>query len=430
MTYAAASDPSAVYFSGRSYHSAGAATANMTGAGTVAAFNKGNSPSFSDLIDIINPLQHIPIINTIYRQLTGDTESAAADIIGGALYGGPIGAASAMIDLGVHDATGKSTGDTIAALFTGKDAKDTMTAAADPKTGATTTPQTAAATMAANPPKILTSSITPMPSGAAAPAPAAAKAVTLAPASTTPTVLGQAAAAQPVALTPAMRPAVAVASAPLAAPAAAPANPKGAGPTAAGNYLVFGANAGPAANAKSDAEDDAGDAEAAPTAAVAMRSAPMTAKEFAVYGGNAAPGKALPATDDQTVASAAPAASNIPTGSVGATIRQRVFPVPPRNGPAVPLAVLPPPTTGPGALPGGKSQALSAQDLAVQQDPQHNFLTAYTQALDKYRNAQRLAASPIQPATSIVTGKPDPAPATVIDDGAAPVAAPADVTVH
>ena len=29
--------------------------------------------SFLDVLDIINPLQHLPVISTLYRQVTGDT---------------------------------------------------------------------------------------------------------------------------------------------------------------------------------------------------------------------------------------------------------------------------------------------------------------------------------------------------------------------
>src|SRR5579871_5907282 len=88
---------------------------SASGAGTVAAFDHGDTPSFSDLIDILNPLQHIPVINTVYRAITGDHESAMADVIGGALYGGPIGLALAMGDVGLRDATGKDAGETVMA---------------------------------------------------------------------------------------------------------------------------------------------------------------------------------------------------------------------------------------------------------------------------------------------------------------------------
>jgi hypothetical protein len=47
--------------------------------------------SFKDLLDIVNPLQHIPVIGSIYRYLTGDEPSVGTRVIGDALYGGPIG---------------------------------------------------------------------------------------------------------------------------------------------------------------------------------------------------------------------------------------------------------------------------------------------------------------------------------------------------
>ncbi|MEM7304206.1 MAG: hypothetical protein AAF372_01625 [Pseudomonadota bacterium] len=53
--------------------------------------------NFRDIIDIINPLQHIPIINSAYRKMTGDTIAPAMKIVGGALFGGPIGAVASII---------------------------------------------------------------------------------------------------------------------------------------------------------------------------------------------------------------------------------------------------------------------------------------------------------------------------------------------
>jgi hypothetical protein len=41
---------------------------------------------FGDFVDIINPLQHIPIIATIYRNRTGDTLGFASRVIGGGLW--------------------------------------------------------------------------------------------------------------------------------------------------------------------------------------------------------------------------------------------------------------------------------------------------------------------------------------------------------
>ncbi|MSO66150.1 MAG: hypothetical protein EXQ85_10255 [Alphaproteobacteria bacterium] len=50
-------------------------------------------PSFKDLLDTINPLQHLPIIGPIYRSITGDQPSHGARILGGALFGGHVMAA-------------------------------------------------------------------------------------------------------------------------------------------------------------------------------------------------------------------------------------------------------------------------------------------------------------------------------------------------
>ncbi len=41
--------------------------------------------SFKDVLDTINPLQHIPIVSTIYQSITGDVPSSGANIAGGAL---------------------------------------------------------------------------------------------------------------------------------------------------------------------------------------------------------------------------------------------------------------------------------------------------------------------------------------------------------
>lgn len=62
---------------------------------------------FGDVLDIINPLQHLPVIGTIYRKITGDTIKPLSDIVGSALFGGPIGAASSAINLAVKEGTGK-----------------------------------------------------------------------------------------------------------------------------------------------------------------------------------------------------------------------------------------------------------------------------------------------------------------------------------
>lgn len=53
--------------------------------------------SFGDILDIVNPLQHIPIVNSIYRKITGDTIAPVMQVAGGALFGGPLGAAISLV---------------------------------------------------------------------------------------------------------------------------------------------------------------------------------------------------------------------------------------------------------------------------------------------------------------------------------------------
>ena len=53
-------------------------------------FFSNDGLTFGDIIDVINPLQHIPVVSTIYWELTGDKISPAARMAGGALFGGPI----------------------------------------------------------------------------------------------------------------------------------------------------------------------------------------------------------------------------------------------------------------------------------------------------------------------------------------------------
>tara|TARA_B100001093_G_C26790075_1_gene998565 strand:- start:794 stop:1555 length:762 start_codon:yes stop_codon:yes gene_type:complete len=52
--------------------------------------------TFLDLVDAVNPLQHIPLISSIYRNISGDSISEVPKFVGGALYGGPIGLVAAL----------------------------------------------------------------------------------------------------------------------------------------------------------------------------------------------------------------------------------------------------------------------------------------------------------------------------------------------
>lgn len=111
----------------------------------------GDGPSFSDLLDIINPLQHLPVISTIYRAITGDDISLGARIAGGALYGGPLGVILTGATAALEEATGATASERLAALFHGGDTAPVAVAAAPaatPRPAAATAVQTAAGTAA------------------------------------------------------------------------------------------------------------------------------------------------------------------------------------------------------------------------------------------------------------------------------------------
>jgi len=63
--------------------------------------------TFGDLVDMVNPLHHLPVVGTLYRGATGDEIKPIGRIIGGAVFGGPIGAASSLVNTVVEAETGK-----------------------------------------------------------------------------------------------------------------------------------------------------------------------------------------------------------------------------------------------------------------------------------------------------------------------------------
>jgi hypothetical protein len=72
--------------------------------------------SFYDLLDIVNPLQHIPIVSTLYRNITGDEISPASRIVGGALFGGAVGAAGSLVNVIVQEETGRDIAENVVAM--------------------------------------------------------------------------------------------------------------------------------------------------------------------------------------------------------------------------------------------------------------------------------------------------------------------------
>jgi len=82
-------------------------------------FWAGNGFSFHDLLDTINPLQHLPVVSTIYRAITGDRPGNVAEIVGDGLFGGLLGLAAGVANVALKEATGKDVGDTLLGLVSG-----------------------------------------------------------------------------------------------------------------------------------------------------------------------------------------------------------------------------------------------------------------------------------------------------------------------
>ena len=94
--------------------------------------------TFWDLVDVINPLQHIPVVSTLYREMTNDTLDPAPRIMGGTLFMGPIGLVASSANVMIEHNTGKDMGSHVLAYFR-DDAQPlaTKTAAAAPAAAGT-----------------------------------------------------------------------------------------------------------------------------------------------------------------------------------------------------------------------------------------------------------------------------------------------------
>jgi hypothetical protein len=76
--------------------------------------------SFKTVLDTLNPLQQIPGVSKLYQALTGDVPSSGSNLAGGALFGGPIGFAAALIGEISKAQTGKDISGNMLALLQGK----------------------------------------------------------------------------------------------------------------------------------------------------------------------------------------------------------------------------------------------------------------------------------------------------------------------
>jgi hypothetical protein len=101
--------------------------------------------SFDDLLDVVNPLQHFPVVGTLYRALTHDQIKTPEKIAGDTLYGGLWGLAGSVADLAFEKLTGHNFGDTVLAMVTGShDSAKAVAKADEAKPTETTVPQPAA----------------------------------------------------------------------------------------------------------------------------------------------------------------------------------------------------------------------------------------------------------------------------------------------
>lgn len=145
---------------------------------------------FWDVVDIFNPLQHIPLIGNLYREVTGDEIGSFASVAGSTLYGGPIGAVFGMANMVVKESTGKDAGQLAMAAFLDEEggppallgpppdnlaqAEITAPLGADLLAGGGATTPASAATLATAPVTVFTGVTTPGGAGAPTPPPAAA----------------------------------------------------------------------------------------------------------------------------------------------------------------------------------------------------------------------------------------------------------------
>ncbi len=78
--------------------------------------------TLDDVLDIINPLQHIPLVSSMYRSVTGDQIKGPARIIGDTLFGGPIGFVASLVNAVVEEVSGRDLGANALAALIGDDA--------------------------------------------------------------------------------------------------------------------------------------------------------------------------------------------------------------------------------------------------------------------------------------------------------------------
>ncbi len=76
--------------------------------------------TLADFFSVINPLQHLPLVGALYREITGDTIKPGARVLGGLLFGGPMGMVGGAFNAGVAHDIGTDPGGALIALAQGR----------------------------------------------------------------------------------------------------------------------------------------------------------------------------------------------------------------------------------------------------------------------------------------------------------------------
>ncbi len=87
-----------------------------------------------ELIDVLNPLQHLPVISSLYRHITGDEIETPARVMGGTFYGGPLGFLTALATAMVTEVGGADPGGAVLAQLFGSPDSTSEDMAARPET--------------------------------------------------------------------------------------------------------------------------------------------------------------------------------------------------------------------------------------------------------------------------------------------------------
>ena len=79
------------------------------------------SAGLDDLVDVVNPAHHIPILSSVYSNVSGDEQGYISEASGGFLLGGPLGLAVTAANIGLDALTGKDFGEHVWNFVAGDD---------------------------------------------------------------------------------------------------------------------------------------------------------------------------------------------------------------------------------------------------------------------------------------------------------------------